>query len=219
MGHRPPSRSCRHSGGKKRMCAHMHKVSHTPCIPEPPLPPQTNPCPLPRLKSPCREKGHLGLELGRLKGQSSLGDVTCPLVRRQVRKVTKGLLTRPCPSEPLTSCSHSHSQHLARGMGRRPHSSWGCSGGGESWMPRPSVHPGACPTCLSPHVTPHKLCRHPYPSAFLLLLVWEWVQGTGAVYRRGFSPGSDPGLSPLGERLVERTTQYVDWGRAEGLEE
>lgn len=220
MDHRPPSRSCRHSGGKKRTCAHTHKVSHTPGIPEPPLPPQTNPCPLPRLKSPCREKGHLGCELGRLKGQSNLGHMTCPLVQRQVRKVTKGLLTRPCPSEPLASCSHSHSQHLARGMGRQPHSSCGHSGRGESWMPCPSVHPGACPTCLSPHVTPPQavqtplsICLSSTPSVGVGAGEWGCLQ-------KGFQPWERPRTQPTWREAGEEDDAvYVDWGRAEGLEE
>ena len=49
--------------------------------------------------------------------------------------------------------------------------------------------------------------------------MWEWVQGSGVVHRKGFSPRRDPGLNPLGERLVKGTMQYVDCGRVEGLEE
>lgn len=59
-----------------------------------------------------------------------------------------------CPSEPLASCSHSHSQHLCKRHGAATLFLLWPLRKGESWMSYPSVHPGACPICLSPHPAP-----------------------------------------------------------------
>ena len=67
-----------------------------------------------------------------------------------------------------------------RGLGRRPHSSRGHSGKGKAGsLVHLSILGSALPACL--HTMRPKLCRHPSPSAFPLLLVW----GVGAG-ERGF---------------------------------
>lgn len=80
----------------------------------------------------------------------------CPLVQCQVRKVTKGLLTRPLRQSPSQAVLIHTLSISARGMGRRPHSSCGHSGKGRagclsicpSWglpyLPVPTPCPSSC---------------------------------------------------------------------------
>lgn len=102
----------------------------------------------------------MGCEPGRPKGPSALGPGPRPLLQCQVQKVTKGLFTRAGPPQPLASCSHSRSQHLCERRGAATSVFLRPFRKGESWRPCPSVHPGACPICLSPHRL-YSICLYP----------------------------------------------------------
>lgn len=149
--------------------------------------PSNKSMPLLRLRAPAECEGiwDVSHEPGRLKGPSNMGHMTRPLVQCQVRKVTKGLRTRLRFSEPLTSCSHSHSQHLCERHGVATSFLLWSFRKRESRMPCPSVHPGACPSCLSPHLAP-QAGQTPHPSAFPLLLVWEVGGGESGCLQTGF---------------------------------
>lgn len=138
---------------------------------EPSRPPLTHPCPLTRLKSPCRVQKYLGWKPRKLKGHSNLGHVICPLVQCQVRKVIKGLLTRLLCQSPSQAVLIHTLSISARGMGRRPHSSCGHSGKGRAGC---LVHLSILGSALSacPYTLPLN-CADTHPSASPILPLWD----------------------------------------------
>lgn len=100
-----------------------------------------------------QSEGYLGRKPGQPKVRSNLGHMTCPLAQRQVRKVTKGLLTRPAHQSPSQAVLIHTLSILCEAWGGdlippvaiqergRLEALSICT----SWAP---------PTCLSPHLAP-----------------------------------------------------------------
>lgn len=129
------------------------------------------------------------------KGEQQLGSRDLPSGSMPGPEGYKRSPHQALPSESLASCSHSHSQHLCERYGAATSFLLWPFSKGVSWVPCPSVHPGAClSACL--HTLPLKLCRHPHPSAFPLPLVWKMGVGQWGCLRKGFQPKEAWGAPP-----------------------
>lgn len=84
-------------------------------------------------------------------------------------------------------------------------------------MPCPSVHPGACPTCLSPHVTPPQavqtplsICLSSTPSVGVGAGEWGCLQ-------KGFQPWERPRTQPTWREAGEEDDAVRGLGKSGGL--